>query len=74
MSETKDVWQKLLDQHQDGLNEVAALGITLGRKQERLRILEQWQYEMNNCKCEDAMGHMERRIQAELPTIEGLQK
>jgi len=33
---------------------------------ERERILTQWQYEMNECKCEDAMGHMERRIKAEL--------
>lgn len=41
-------------------------GIEEGQKIERERILTQWKYEMNECKCEDPMGHMERRIKAEL--------
>lgn len=41
-------------------------GIEAGIKVERERILEQWQYEMSKCSCDDAMAHMERRIKAEL--------
>jgi len=46
----------------------------LGQEYERERIFKQWQYEMNECKCDNAMGHMERRIKAEIPIIKGENK
>lgn len=41
-------------------------GFEDGIEAERLRILLQWQYEMKECRCEDAIGHMERRIKGEI--------
>jgi hypothetical protein len=49
--------------YEDDMERMFNKGVT----SERERILGQWQYEMTKCKCDDAMGHMERRIKAELP-------
>jgi hypothetical protein len=51
---------------QDLIHKTSMDCIERGKVIERERILTQWQYEMNECKCDDAMGHMERRIKGEI--------
>jgi hypothetical protein len=64
-------WQKRAEKEeqmsdlQDLIHKTSMDCIERGKVIEQERILTQWQYEMNECKCEDAMGHMERRIKGE---------